>query len=656
MRLWSLALAGALLSTQLPAQATCPAAATADSYRVVVIPNAFSTITTDPAATNVYDATVGSFTNVYTAPIALPAPFTFFGMAKTQYVVSTNGFLTFTSNPGQVSSQNAHPGDFNQPNDFVAPFWDEHIGTAATTPAGSIWSLYPAADGSLTVEWNNMQLLVDGTALTGIGSYSFQAKLFSSTHATKPNQIEFHYDPASVPTPQTPCPSLTGWYSMFAMSATVGLENAFGTVGVDATERGAGTPTLPKVGYRFLAASYKTRDLAAGAFYTVTSGPAPFCHIEGLPGTTEFTNPITGLPSCASCVDDNGSARLAGQLFDLPWKFVLYGRPYRTADVSPNGHIDLGPGVFDITGSAMFGPSEVDAAIAPLWGDWEGITPSDLCGAAQTSMFWRVDGVPGARVLTVEWHDMHNADGAAGDCLAGANHCSFQARLFEGSAGAYTCSPAGCPGPGTTTGVGLGVGDDLIQFQWDSPCGLSAPSGIENWRGTSTNSATPSPGGSVTFNPCDEGTTRFYGNANVTPGSPPGVLCVPEITGNGVPPLLGNPFGLAIVGATPGAAGFLLIDGSAPIAGTSLPVPPGGLPLPFGTLWVPFPSTVLIAAGAVAGSGPCAGSLNASLPIPVTPALVGGVVYAQFISVVVPVLPFGIGLEATEGAKIRIGP
>jgi hypothetical protein len=587
--------------------------------------------------------------------MALPAPFTFFGAAKTQFVVSTNGFLTFTSNPGQVTSQNAHPGDFNQPNDVVAPFWDEHIGTMATTPAGSVWWLYPAADGSLTVEWSHLQILVDGTAMTGVGDYSFQAKLFPSTHPTKPNRVEFHYDPASIPGPQNPCPSLTGWYSMFAVSATVGLENAFGTVGVDATERGAGNPTLPSTGYRFHPVSFKTPAISGTTFYTVTTGTAPFCHIEGLPGTTEFLSPSTMLPTCVTCADDNGSARLAGQLFDLPWKFVLYGRPYKTADVNPNGLLQLGPGVFDVTGAAQFGASEVDAAIAPLWADLEGISPSDICGAPQTSFFWRVDGAPGGRVLTIEWHDFHNADGAAGDCLAGTSHCSFQVHLFEASAGSYTCAPAGCAA-GTAIGVTPGVGDDLIQFQWDTTCGLTAPAGIENWLGAASNAVSPTPGGLATFNACDEGTVRYYGDGNVTAGSPPGVLCVPEITGNGVPPLLGNPFGLAMVGATPGAAGFLFIDGSPPFPGTSVPVPPGGLPLPFGTLWVPFPPSVLISLGGLLGSGPCGGSVNVSLPIPVAPALVGGVVYAQFVAAVLGVPPLGIGLEATEGAKIRIGP
>ncbi|HET6201938.1 MAG TPA: hypothetical protein VFI25_03950 [Planctomycetota bacterium] len=658
MRKRWVALSVLVLGAEAAAQ-SCPNPVLVNSYRTDAIPNAFQTITGAPSAVTVFDATTSSFWNVATPPTPLPIPFQFFGTARTNFVVASSGFIVFTGGTGQTAPQNSHPGDSQQPNDWIAPWWDEHTGTpAGCTGPGRVLYLYPAPDGSLTVEWNSVQFVVNATATaaTGVGCYSFQAKLFPSTHPTQPNGIEFHYDLSSPPTPQTPCIGFSGWQSHLMVSATVGLENALGTIGVDATERGAGNKTFPTNGYRFVPASFQSRESVAGAYYglSVPAVSPSFCHIEGLPGTNAFVSPGGGA-GCGACLDNDTSGRLTGELFTLPWKFGLYGRSYRTADVHGNGYLALGLGWYDASFGVNLGTTDPDAVIAPNWGAWEGVGPSPTgaCGSG-SGLFWRVDGLPGARILTFEWHDLHDEFPPAADCATGSSSCSFQAHLYESSAGAYACAPAGCPTPGTSFSPTTGTAGGRIEFQWDGACALFGITAIENWKGTIADTWFPSPGGSVAFSPCDFGTSRYYGDANATAAAPPGSLCVPELKGNGVSPILGNPFGLSIVHATPGALALLLLDVTS-LPGLATPVPPGGLPLPFGTLWVPLPPTVVLSLGATAGSGPCEGSANAPLAIPPSAFLAGAILFAQGATVVPGVAPFGFGLELTEGVRIRIG-
>ncbi|HET6201937.1 MAG TPA: hypothetical protein VFI25_03945 [Planctomycetota bacterium] len=660
----------------------CPAPLTVTSYQVMPVAPAFVDVASLAGTVVLWDAAAAIFDDEIESSTANPAvanpfpagfAFSYFGAAKTQFTVSPNGYLVFSgllaSGSATVagnqsrSTRNGHLGNpAVTPNDLVAVFWDDHIGTTVCVPAANVMWRYDAAAMTLTIEWKNMDLKGGSFAGQG-GCYSFEAILFDSTHPARPNEIEFQYDPASLPPPpSSPCLPASGAISTsyYGISGTIGLEGSgtTGTVGVDATERGAGNTGFPSYGVRFLPKTISAPNFQSVGSYTVTDlASDPFMHIEGLPGTVELIATVGG-PWCrggTTCFDDDNSARNLGGLTALPWKFNMYGRVAKAFNVSTNGYLGLGQGQFhDFVGNPLaVGTDEPNLIIAPRHEDWQGLAPpSDICGWTGSTILYRVDGLPGARVATFEWHDGHLY--CCTPCATGPEHCSFQARIYEASAGAVTVTP-GCPA-GLSPSVAAGNRNDLIEFLWDASANctqLTGNSVIENWNALQTHAATFNPGGGTLFDPCDEGTIRYYGDANVS-AVPPGA-CIPEIRGNNVAPMAGAAdFGLSLVNATPGAIALLLLDGTT-IPGLRTPVPPGGIPLgPLGTLWVGFPPPILLLAGATSLGPACSGSLHVPIPIPANPSLIGASVFAEFASLVPG--PLGLAVELTEGAKVTIGP
>lgn len=105
-----------------------------------------------------------------TAPLAVPVGFTFYGAAVTQWVASTNGFVSF--DPALADPMPA-PGPFNDASN-VAPFWQD---------LHDVQICERSMAGALVVQWN-------GTTPTG-GAVRVQAILDPST-----NSIEFAFGPA----------------------------------------------------------------------------------------------------------------------------------------------------------------------------------------------------------------------------------------------------------------------------------------------------------------------------------------------------------------------------------------------------------------------------------------------------------------------------
>ena len=148
--------------------------------------------------------------------LALPFAFTFFGAAQTHYAVTNNGLLQFfTSAAGIGDSDYANtpiPTSVT-PNGFAAPFWDDLYPTG-TTVIQTITS-GTAPNRKMTVEWFDASFYPSARP----ERLQFQAQLYETS-----NVIEFHYcnlAPGAGSLPET-----TG------ASATIGLENAAGTDGV----------------------------------------------------------------------------------------------------------------------------------------------------------------------------------------------------------------------------------------------------------------------------------------------------------------------------------------------------------------------------------------------------------------------------------------
>ncbi|HKB17181.1 MAG TPA: hypothetical protein VKF62_14030, partial [Planctomycetota bacterium] len=484
----------------------------------------------------------------------------------------------------------------------------------------------------------------------GAGSISFQTVLWSTPTAGLGDTIEFRYDRSTAPPVMAPC--LVGGLgpSTFSTSATVGLDSAGTTavavIGVDATDRGAGNSVFTPCDVRLTPVPFSGTE--QNYLFTSSIVPQePFCHIEGLPGTL-----ATG-PACAltPCYDDEPSAHLDGTQIALPWKFTLAGRAMKHAQMDSNGYLQLGGGNFTsiFTNAGIVAPGHPNSILAPFWDDLEG----GPIGPIGSGMFYRVDGTPGCRVMTFEWHEMAAFVGASGDCLGGGN-ISFQVKLFEGSAGSLAASVPPCP----YDVVVPGMGNDRIEFHYDHaafiPGPFTATIGVENHDGSvgvaslpgTLNPAPPiaSTGapGKVVVDQCDFGVVRYYGDPGSTclAGT---VFCLPEIKSNAVPPRIGNPFALEMAGASPGFPLLNLFFGP-PLPGIRTPVPCGGLPSPFGTFWVPLG---LILAVPSTGGAPCNSCAEWPLPIPLSPPLVGTYVWAQAFNATLVPTPPGFCIEAT---------
>jgi hypothetical protein len=188
------------------------------SYCVVPAAPGFATISTSATAVLVHGPGVDDGTS---AAVALPAAFSFFGVAKATFQVNSNGWLSFDSGFGPGFFGNAAIPSAPAPNDMVAGFWDDlHTGAA-----GSVY-YDVTGGGDLIVEWNGMEQFPFNTSGENV---TFQVVL----HPSPANTVELRYDAASFAS------------GPIIWSATIGVENVTGTVGKDATGGGAVNSAFP---------------------------------------------------------------------------------------------------------------------------------------------------------------------------------------------------------------------------------------------------------------------------------------------------------------------------------------------------------------------------------------------------------------------------
>ncbi|MBL8878066.1 MAG: proprotein convertase P-domain-containing protein [Phycisphaerales bacterium] len=136
--------------------------------------------------------------------ITLPFPFTFYGQAKTNGLVSTNGYITFGT-VGTDLSNDQIPTTATA-NDAIYVLWDDlHL---RTTGVVYVQELGTAPYRRYIVQWTNMDQFSPSNSSNLM---TFQAKLFESS-----NCIEYHY--LNI-VPETP-----------VNDYTVGVENSTGTI------------------------------------------------------------------------------------------------------------------------------------------------------------------------------------------------------------------------------------------------------------------------------------------------------------------------------------------------------------------------------------------------------------------------------------------
>ena len=130
----------------------------------------------------------------------LPFDFLFYGELKTNLKVSTNGYITF-GNDGNDYSNDPIPNS-TDPNDFIAPFWDDlHQRT------GSNYYYYDSSNNRFIVQYS------DWGRYSGTGHYYFQIHLYEN------GSIYFYFD------------NMVGDLN----SSTVGIENFDASDGLQIT-------------------------------------------------------------------------------------------------------------------------------------------------------------------------------------------------------------------------------------------------------------------------------------------------------------------------------------------------------------------------------------------------------------------------------------
>ncbi|HKB16381.1 MAG TPA: hypothetical protein VKF62_09960, partial [Planctomycetota bacterium] len=179
-------------------------------------PVVFPSIAGNPGAVTI----LAPFLDDAVVTIPLSIPFSFHGLTVASLNVDTNG-------PVSVGA----PSDFSNdpipsaasPNDWVAAWWDDLF-----VPAGGAVRGAQVA-GSVVLEWTGLTSFPPG----GGANATFQVRLDPSPA----NTIALLYDGASFAVGPVP------W------SATIGIENATGSAGVDATGLGAANSSFPATNF-----------------------------------------------------------------------------------------------------------------------------------------------------------------------------------------------------------------------------------------------------------------------------------------------------------------------------------------------------------------------------------------------------------------------
>lgn len=141
--------------------------------------------------------------------ISLPFTFKFYGVEYNTLWISSNGWLSFGSDPGTSAFSNVSIPNGDAPNNIIAPLWDDLDPLAG----GSIYYLADSINQRFLIQFENVPF------------YNADSETVSFTVIL--------YDPASYPTPTGDGDILVLYNKRPEQSDfTVGIENASGTVGL----------------------------------------------------------------------------------------------------------------------------------------------------------------------------------------------------------------------------------------------------------------------------------------------------------------------------------------------------------------------------------------------------------------------------------------
>ncbi|HKB16716.1 MAG TPA: hypothetical protein VKF62_11670, partial [Planctomycetota bacterium] len=457
----------ALLAAPLAAQ-PCPAVN--QNYAASPLGPSFASILGGPSTVVVFTAPND---DGMSAPVPIGFPFPAFGLPKTTFQVSANGFVALDGSLPSGFYANTPLPSTGPPGDFFAPWWADlvHFAPTATTVRALVG---PPGNRQLVVEWVDLERWPNN----GSGENAhFQLRLDEAGGA-----VEFRYDGATFST------GTDSWL------ATVGGESALPTLGFDATGAGAANSAFPAVDL-LLAPVPATPTVLFS--YTAIPTALPFPAVVGTPGAV----PLFSAPQ-----DDAISAATP-----IGFPFSFFGVPKTTFQVSANGFV-----AFDSSLSLGF-PANAPPGTAGAPNDFAAPWWDDLVHVAPTAATaYLVAGPPGSRTLTVEWRDLERAPGNG----SGEN-VRFAAVFREGTNEVEFHHDFGSFATGANA--------------WNATVGLESGSGalsLDVTGGGASNAAIPS--SDFDLDPCDCGFQNPFGTG--CPASPGFLPSIGSTGGSPLPP------------------------------------------------------------------------------------------------------------------------
>ncbi|MCI0585859.1 MAG: hypothetical protein L0323_03345, partial [Planctomycetes bacterium] len=196
------------------------------NYVATATTPAFSSIVGVPGEVVLLSSAAASVDDTTSPGIALPAPFSFFGVPKTTFQVNNNGWMAFDQALASGFFTNAVIPTLGAPNDAIFAWWDDlylFLGSGGTVS----YLVTPGLD--LIVQWTT-----EGHFATPVGSHiaTFQVVL----HPSPVDTIELHYDGAT---------HVAG----ASTTATIGVESVGATAGLDVTGLGTLNTIFPLSDY-----------------------------------------------------------------------------------------------------------------------------------------------------------------------------------------------------------------------------------------------------------------------------------------------------------------------------------------------------------------------------------------------------------------------
>jgi hypothetical protein len=214
------------------AQVGTPGAAneTCFEYSLTRIPVAFEDVS---SGTAVFPP---GFNDQIFATITLPTPFKYFGADKTSAAVSSNGWVSFSPQTSNYSSNRTAPSTTSQPVGALAVFWDDLASSNTTFPNANVY--WARVGDHVTIMWLHSTFWLPAS-----DDMNFEVKLFDS------GVIEYHYG-----TMTNNPGSTTARYAEGA-SATVWIERPTGTAALAIIRNTSATTAAgfiaPNTAYRF---------------------------------------------------------------------------------------------------------------------------------------------------------------------------------------------------------------------------------------------------------------------------------------------------------------------------------------------------------------------------------------------------------------------